>query len=68
VIPVSRTEFKEKVGTDVNMADQVGFQYNTEPDTGEEIGPDVDPNLMTVVTACVQNGQYATLIKKGATR
>jgi hypothetical protein len=62
VRPVSPMQFKEEVDRDISVADQVGFQHSTDPSTGEEVGPDVDPNLMTVVTACVWNSQCATLI------
>jgi hypothetical protein len=65
-MPVAPKDVRESVDTDVLMADQIGAQYNLDPCTGEQIGHDVDPNLMTVVTACVWNSQYVTMIKRGA--
>jgi hypothetical protein len=45
------------------MGDQIGRQCNTDPNTGEEIGPEVDPNLVTMVIGCVWKSQCITLVK-----
>jgi hypothetical protein len=63
---VSPKDFKEAVDTDVYMVDQIGRHHNPDRETGEETGPESDPNLMGMVAGCIWNGQYATLIKKGA--
>jgi hypothetical protein len=59
-------EFREKVDLDVHMVDQFGYQHNTDPATGVEIGPESDPNLIYMVSGCVWNNYYATLTKNGA--
>jgi hypothetical protein len=63
-MPVSPKDFKEAIQSDVWMIDQHGFQHVTDPATGLEMGPESDPNLMCMMTGCVWNSQYATLIKK----
>jgi hypothetical protein len=47
------------------MIDQAGSQHVTDPVTGEEVGPDCDPNLIGMMTGVIWNGQYATLTKAG---
>jgi hypothetical protein len=47
------------------MIDQAGNQHATDPVTGEEIGPDSDPNLIGVIAGVIWNSQYATLTKAG---
>jgi ribonuclease HI len=66
LMPVSPCDFKESVESDVCMVDQIGHQHKTDPITGEEICPDSDPELITMVAGCVWNSQYATFIKRGA--
>jgi hypothetical protein len=65
LLPVPPKDFKEAVQTDVWMVDQIGTQSRTVPVTGLEVGPESVPSLFSVVTGCVWNTQYATLIKYG---
>jgi hypothetical protein len=65
LLPVSPKDFKEAVDTGVYMVDQLGSQTRTDPVTGSEISPEEDPSLFTVVTGCVWNSQFATLVKYG---
>jgi hypothetical protein len=45
----------EAVESDVYMVDQIGHQHNTDPITGEEIGPESDPDLIGMMTGCIWN-------------
>jgi hypothetical protein len=65
LLPVSPKDFKEVVDTGMYMVDQIGSQTRIDPASGSEVSPEEDPSLFTVVTGCVWNSQYATLIKAG---
>jgi hypothetical protein len=49
LITLCPRDFKRAVHSDVFMIDQAGNQNVTDPATGEEIGPDSDPNLIGVM-------------------
>jgi hypothetical protein len=65
LLPVFPKDFKEAIGTDVWMIDQIGTQHRTDPATDSENGPESDPELASIATGCVWNSHYVTLINRG---
>jgi hypothetical protein len=64
-MPLSPKDFKKAIQIDVWMIDQIGKKHRTDPSTGLEIGPESDPELTYMMTGCVWNSQYVTLVEKG---
>jgi hypothetical protein len=64
-LAVPPKDFKEVVETNVWMVGQIGTQHRTDPETGLEMGPESDPDLICMITGSVWNSQNVTLVKSG---